>query len=118
MAAAVKQASSSLRELRVAEVIQQDATIAKDGSIETYRAKIESHSSYWKGTGLIRTPARDGLGSLRCGLFRHGSAPVLCTGAKSVPMSMPASLTDWALESSPNPWACNSDVSRRGGTKA
>ena len=40
VAAAVQQASSSLRELRVAEVIQQDAHIAKDGSIETYRAKI------------------------------------------------------------------------------
>jgi len=40
VAVAVKQASSTLRELRVAEVIQQDAHIAKDGSIETYRAKI------------------------------------------------------------------------------
>jgi len=40
VAAAVKQASSTLRELRIAEVIQQDAHIAKDGSIETYRAKI------------------------------------------------------------------------------
>jgi len=40
VATAVKQASSTLRELRIAEVIQQDAHIAKDGSIETYRAKI------------------------------------------------------------------------------
>ena len=58
VAAAVKQASSSLRELRVAEVIQQDATIAKDGSIETYRAKISNLIQVTgRGTGLIRTPA-------------------------------------------------------------
>ncbi len=40
VAVAVKQAAGPLRDLRVAEVIQQDATIAKDGSIESYRAKI------------------------------------------------------------------------------
>jgi len=40
VARAVKQASNTLRELRVAEVIQQDAHIAKDGSIESYRVKI------------------------------------------------------------------------------
>ena len=40
VATAVKQASNTLRDLRVAEVIQQDAHIAKDGSIESYRAKI------------------------------------------------------------------------------
>ena len=40
VAAAVKQASKTLRDLRIAEVIQWDAHIAKDGSIESYRAKI------------------------------------------------------------------------------
>ena len=66
VAAAVKQASSTLRELRIAEVIQQDAHIAKDGSIESYRARFESHSSYWKG---IRADplSRAGTGSARSG---------------------------------------------------
>ena len=46
LATAVKQASTSLRELRVAEVVEQDAHIAKDGSIETYRAKIRISFKY------------------------------------------------------------------------
>jgi len=46
VAAAVKQAASSLRDLRVAEVIQQDAHIGKDGSIESYRAKIRISFKY------------------------------------------------------------------------
>jgi dodecin len=40
VAAAVKQASNTLRDLRIAEVVQLDAHVAKDGSIEAYRAKI------------------------------------------------------------------------------
>jgi len=46
VATAVKQASRTLHDLRVAEVIQQDAHIAKDGSIETYRAKIRISFKY------------------------------------------------------------------------
>ena len=45
-AAAVKAASASLRDLRVAEVIQLDAHIGKDGSIESYRAKIRVSFKY------------------------------------------------------------------------
>ena len=43
---AVKAASTSLRDLRVAEVIQLDAHIAKDGSIESYRSKIRVSFKY------------------------------------------------------------------------
>ena len=46
VAAAVKQASSSLRDLRVAEVVQLDAHVGKDGSIESYRAKIRISIKY------------------------------------------------------------------------
>ena len=38
--AAVKRASKTLRELRVAEVVAFDATI-KDGKIEAYRTKLK-----------------------------------------------------------------------------
>jgi dodecin len=39
-AAAVKRASKSLRNLRVAEISQLDISL-KDGKVETYRAKIK-----------------------------------------------------------------------------
>ncbi|HEX9606421.1 MAG TPA: dodecin family protein [Gemmatimonadaceae bacterium] len=39
-AAAVKQASKSLRDLRVAEVLQLDMHL-KDGKVEAYRAKLK-----------------------------------------------------------------------------
>ena len=39
-AAAVKRASSSLRDLRVAEVVEQDIVIEK-GKISAYRAKLK-----------------------------------------------------------------------------
>jgi flavin-binding protein dodecin len=45
-AAAVKAASTSLRDLRIAEVIQLDAHIGKDGSIESYRSKIRVSFKY------------------------------------------------------------------------
>ena len=45
-ASAVKAASASLRDLRVAEVIQLDAHIGKDGSIESYRSKIRVSFKY------------------------------------------------------------------------
>src|SRR5271157_693265 len=40
VAAAVKLAAREAHDLRIAEVIQQDVHIGKDGSIESYRAKI------------------------------------------------------------------------------
>jgi len=39
-AAAVSRASSSLRDLRVAEVQKFDLTIGDDGSVEAYRVKL------------------------------------------------------------------------------
>jgi flavin-binding protein dodecin len=39
-AAAVKQASKSLRDLRIAEVLQLDMHL-KDGKVEAYRAKLK-----------------------------------------------------------------------------
>jgi flavin-binding protein dodecin len=46
VAVAVKQAAGSLRDLRVAEVVLLDAAIGKDGSIESYRAKIRVSFKY------------------------------------------------------------------------
>lgn len=43
--AAVKRASESLRDLRIAEVAQLDIHM-KDGKIETYRAKIKVSFKY------------------------------------------------------------------------
>ena len=43
--AAVKKASKSLRDLRIAEVIQLDMNI-KDGKIETYRTKVKVSFRY------------------------------------------------------------------------
>jgi flavin-binding protein dodecin len=45
-AAAVKQAAKSLRDLRVAEVVEMDASIAADGSIESYRTKVRISFKY------------------------------------------------------------------------
>ena len=44
-AAAVTQASKSLRELRVAEIVQLDVTI-ENGKIESYRAKVKLSFKY------------------------------------------------------------------------
>ncbi|MGI8401816.1 MAG: dodecin family protein [Gemmatimonadaceae bacterium] len=44
-AAAVKRASKSLRNLRVAEVLELDMVI-KDGKIEAYRAKLKVSFKY------------------------------------------------------------------------
>ncbi len=46
VASAVKLASGSLRDLRVAEVVQLDAHVGKDGSIEAYRAKLRVSFKY------------------------------------------------------------------------
>jgi flavin-binding protein dodecin len=45
-AVAVKQAAHSLRDLRIAEVVQMDAHIGKDGSIESYRTKVRVSFKY------------------------------------------------------------------------
>jgi flavin-binding protein dodecin len=45
-AAAVKQASKTLRDLRIAEVVQMDAVISDDGSIEAYRVKLRLSFKY------------------------------------------------------------------------
>ena len=48
-AAAVGRASQSLRDLRVAEIVQLDMAL-KDGKIEAYRAKVKL-SFRFEGTG-------------------------------------------------------------------
>jgi dodecin len=45
-AAAVKQAAQSFRDLRIAEVVQMDAQIGKDGTIEAYRIKVRVSFKY------------------------------------------------------------------------
>jgi flavin-binding protein dodecin len=47
-AAAVELASKSLRDLRIAEVVQLDMTI-EDGKIQTYRAKVKLSFKYESG---------------------------------------------------------------------
>ena len=44
-AAAVKKASKTLRDLRVAEVSEMDVTI-KDGKVDTYRVKVKLSFKY------------------------------------------------------------------------
>ena len=43
---AVAAASRSLRDLRVAEVVEQDLTITADGGIESYRTKLRLSFKY------------------------------------------------------------------------
>ena len=43
---AVSAAARSLRDLRVAEVMEQDLTIGNDGSIESYRTKLRLSFKY------------------------------------------------------------------------
>ena len=45
-AVAVKQASQTLRDLRIAEVVQMDANIGKNGEIESYRVKVRVSFKY------------------------------------------------------------------------
>ena len=44
-AAAIKLASKSLRDLRIAEVVQQDMVL-KDGKVEAYRVKLSVSFKY------------------------------------------------------------------------
>ena len=52
--AAVKRASKSLRDLRVAEVVQLDMHL-KDGKVEAYRAKVKVSFKYETGS---KAPAK------------------------------------------------------------
>jgi len=47
-AAAVNQASKSLRDLRVAEIVQLDVTI-ENGKVKSYRAKVKLSFKYESG---------------------------------------------------------------------
>ena len=47
-AAAVKQAAKSLRDLRIAEVVQLDMQLA-DGKVQAYRAKVKLSFKYEGG---------------------------------------------------------------------
>ncbi len=49
-ATAVKTASGSLRDLRVAEVAKLDVTIGEDGSIQSYRARLQLSFKYEGGS--------------------------------------------------------------------
>jgi len=56
---AVGAAARSLRDLRVAEVVEQDLTIADDGSVDSFRTKLRLSFKYeapvgapeWEGQG-------------------------------------------------------------------
>ena len=60
---AVKAASASLRDLRVAEVVDQDLTLGKDGTIESFRTKLRLSFKYeermgapeWEGQAVRET---------------------------------------------------------------
>ncbi len=39
--AAVERAGQTLRDLRIAEVVEQDLVLGKDGSVEGYRCKLK-----------------------------------------------------------------------------
>jgi flavin-binding protein dodecin len=48
---AVTAASRSLRDLRVAEVVEQDLTVTGDGAIESYRTKLRLSFKYEQAIG-------------------------------------------------------------------
>ena len=48
---AVTAAAASLRDLRVAEVVEQDLTISEDGAIETFRTKLRVSFKYEQRVG-------------------------------------------------------------------
>jgi flavin-binding protein dodecin len=62
---AIAVAARSLRDLRVAEVVEQDIALTEDGSIESYRTKLRLSFKYetsvgapeWEGQAA-REPAR------------------------------------------------------------
>ena len=62
---AVAAAAGTLRDLRVAEVVEQDMTLNGDGSVESFRTKLRLSFKYeqrmgapeWEGQA-VREPAR------------------------------------------------------------
>lgn len=48
---AVSAAARSLRDLRVAEVVEQDLTLAEDGTIESFRTKLRLSFKYEQPIG-------------------------------------------------------------------
>jgi hypothetical protein len=44
--AAIERAAETLRDLRVAEVVQQDVVISDDGKVEAYRVKMKLSFKY------------------------------------------------------------------------
>jgi flavin-binding protein dodecin len=60
---AISAAARSLRDLRVAEVVEQDITLTDDGSIESYRTKLRLSFKYevpigapeWEGQSSRQT---------------------------------------------------------------
>ena len=47
--AAIERAAESLRDLRVAEVVEQDVNITDDGKVESYRVKLKLSFKYEPG---------------------------------------------------------------------
>ncbi len=47
--AALDAAAGSLRDLRVAEVVQQDITLTAEGAVESYRTRLRVSFKYEKG---------------------------------------------------------------------
>ena len=46
--AAIERAAETLRDLRVAEVVEQDVVISDDGKVESYRVKMKLSFKYEK----------------------------------------------------------------------
>lgn len=61
---AVAAAAGSLRDLRVAEVVDQDLTLGKDGQVESFRTKLRVSFKYeqrmgapeWEGQAVREQP--------------------------------------------------------------
>jgi len=47
--AAIERAAETLRDLRVAEVVEQDVNITDDGKVESYRVKLKLSFKYEPG---------------------------------------------------------------------
>ncbi len=75
-AAAVKQAAKSLRDLRIAEVVQLDMQLA-DGKVQAYRAKVKLSFKYEGGGSEARPGAsRDTAGADADGIVASVEASV------------------------------------------
>ena len=56
---AVSAAARSLRDLRVAEVVEQDLTLGDDGSIESFRTKLRLSFKYEQPIGAPEWETQD-----------------------------------------------------------